>query len=110
MTGQHWRHLSSYTDSYGGTALAAFEINTHSCGGTAFVVNPCGGTALAAFEINICPCGGTALAVFEVKPCGGTALAAFKINTYSCGRRAFVVFNVNLYPFISVEQGNKGQI
>ena len=47
---------------------------------------------------------------FEINPCGGTAFAAVKINTYSCGRTAFVVFNVNPYPFISVEQGNKGQI
>ena len=71
---------------------------------------PCGGTALAAFEINTYSCGGTALAVFEIKPCGWTALAAFKIYTYSCGRTVFVVFNLNPYPFISVEQGNKGQI
>ena len=80
--------------------LAAFQMNTF----------PCGGTALAAFEINTYSCGGMALAVFEIKPCGGTALAAFKINTYSCGRTVFVVFNLNPYPFISVEQGNKGQI
>ena len=80
--------------------MAAFETNTYVCGGT----------ALAAFQMITFPCGGTALAAFEIKLCGGTALAAFKINTYSCGRTVFVVFNLNPYPFISVEQGNKGQI
>ena len=38
------------------------------------------------------------------------ALAAFETNTYACDRTVFVVFNLNPYPFISVEQGNKGQI
>ena len=90
--------------------MAAFETNTYFCGGMAFEINPCGGTALAAFETNTYSCGRKALAVFAFNPCGGTALAAFKINTYSCGGTAFVVFNVNPYPFISVEQGNKGQI
>ena len=66
--------------------VAAFEINTF----------PCGGTALAAFDVNPLPF--EALAAFETNTytCGGTALAAFHMITFPCGGTAF---DINPLPF-----------